>query len=108
MKYAVRIMPEAYDALASNASWWADNRSRDQAMLWYDGFIAKLETLADMPLSHPIANENDVFSFELKELHFGLGSGTTHRALFRIVGTTVEVLTIRHAAQSDLASGDLP
>ena len=107
MKYDVLIMPEAYAALSQNTSWWAENRSRKEAVRWYDGFLAKLNSLSEMPQSHPVADENSTFSFELREMLFGLGRRPTHRALFRITGSTVEVLTIRHVAQRALDLDDL-
>ncbi len=107
MKYSVRIMPEAYHELEASAVWWAEHRSSEEALRWYDGFVAKLESLQSMPESHSLARENPRVAFDLRELHYGLGSGTTHRALFRIIGTTVEVLTIRHHAQRDLTADDV-
>ena len=106
MNYSVRILPEAYEALEASAVWWADHRSSDEALRWYDGFIAKLESLDHMPESHPLARENPRVAFELRELHYGLGSRTTHRALFQIIGTTIEVLSVRHVAQADITPDD--
>ena len=100
-------MPEAYHELEASAAWWAENRSSEEALRWYDGFIEKLESLQRMPESHVLARENPRVAFELRELHYGLGSGTTHRAVFRIVGTTVEVLSVRHVAQADINPDDL-
>ena len=107
MKYNVRIMPEANHELEASASWWSEHRSSEEALRWYDGFVAKLDSLQNMPESHSLAHENPRVSFELRELHYGLGSRTTHRALFRIVGTTVEVLSVRHVAQADISPDDL-
>lgn len=107
MKFGVLIMPEAYAALSENAVWWAKNRSRDEARRWYDGILASLENLGDMPLSHPLADENSIFAFELREMLFGLGRRPTHRALFRINGSVVEVLTIRHVAQQAIRPNEL-
>ncbi len=98
MAYQVRITSRGYEDQRAIVRWWADNRSADQAAAWYDGLLAKIQSLSSMPESHPFAGENPRVSFELRELHYGLGSHTTHRALFRIVGTTVEVLTVRHVA----------
>ncbi len=107
MTYHVRITTRGYEDLRAIVRWWADNRSADQAAEWYDGIIAKIESLSSMPESHPLARENPRASFELRELHYGLGSSTTHRAPFRIVGTTVEILTVRHVAQADVDPDDL-
>ena len=107
MKYHVRIMPEAYHNLATSASWWAEHRSPEEALRWYDGFVAKLGLLQSMPESYSLARENLRVAFDLRELHYGVGSGTTHRALFRIIGTTVEVLSVRHVAQADIDPDNL-
>ena len=107
MTYQVRITSRGYEDLRAIIRWWADNRSADQAAEWYEGLLAKIQSLSSMPESHPFARENPRVAFELRELHYGLGSGTTHRALFRIVGTTVEVLSVRHVAQADINPDDL-
>ncbi len=107
MTYQVRITSRGYDDLRAIIRWWAENRSAHQAAQWYDGILAKIESLSSMPQSHPFARENTRVAFELRELHYGLGSGSTHRALFRIVGTTVEVLSVRHVAQADIKPDDL-
>ena len=44
---------------------------------------------------------------EFHDETYGLGSRPTHRAVFAIRPDMVLVLTIRHAAQADLAEGDL-
>jgi hypothetical protein len=54
-----------------------------------------------------LASENDEFSYELRELHYGLGLHPTHRAVFTIVSDIVVVLTIRHGAQRPLSPGDI-
>ena len=46
--------------------------------------------------------------FEIRQLVYGLGRKRTHRAIFTIRPDQVVVLTIRHLAQSDLGSEDLP
>ena len=107
MTHDVRIMPEAYEALIANAAWWANHHSSAQALEWYESFIEALRSLSHMPESHSLARENVKTSYELRELHFSLGKHPTHRALFRISGKTVEVLTVRHVAQRDLAEDDL-
>jgi plasmid stabilization system protein ParE len=101
MKYSVRIMPEAYDALAQNATWWAVNRSQKQAMEWFDQFIESLQSLGEMPESHSLARENVKTDYELREMLFSIGRKPTHRALFRVVGNTIQVLTIRHVSQDE-------
>lgn len=62
----------------------------DQAVRWYEGIFKAIESLSLMPKSYAFARENSKTSFDLRELHFGLVA--THRVLFRVVGSTVEVL----------------
>ena len=108
MNYHLKIADEAADLLFSIARWYAESsQSLDVAVKWYDGFIDELETLEQDPRLGSPAPENDLFDFELRELHYGSGKRLTHRALYRIVGHTVEVLTIRHHAQQPLGPGDL-
>ena len=51
--------------------------------------------------------EHDVFSFEARELIYGLARRKTHRAIFEIRGDEVIVHCIRHLAQQPLTSDDL-
>jgi len=108
MKYFLKITDEAADLLFSAAKWYAEtSQSLEVASAWYDGFLDELESLEDNPLSGSLAPERHLFDFELREVYYGSGRRVTHRALYRIVGNTVEVLSIRHHAQRPLRSGDL-
>ena len=108
MNYRLHITDEAAELLQSNARWYAEtSQSLDIAAAWYDGFISLLESLEQNPRLGSVAPENDKFEFELRELCYGSGKRLTHRALYRIVGDTVEVLSIRHHAQRPISPGDL-
>jgi plasmid stabilization system protein ParE len=74
---------------------------------WAAGLVAEIEALVENPHRHALAHEADELAIELRELHYGSGRRPTHRALFRIKGDAVEVLTIRHAAQRDVTAADL-
>jgi len=108
MNLPVIIMPEAEQNLWDAAQWWATNRSIAQAQRWYDGFVDMLESLADQPQRCPLARENGDFPYELRELHYGIGSRPTHRALFTVRPDAVVVLSIRHGSQRDVTPDDLP
>jgi len=107
MSRPVILQPEAEDQLVASARWWADQRSAEQAHRWYAGFLETIETLADNPERCPLARENAAFPYELRELHYGLGSRPTHRALFTIRPDAVVVLSVRHATQRDVTPEDL-
>ena len=87
--------------------WWSENRSRQQAAEWLEGFQGALRLLAHNPERWTPPAEYDVFPFEALELTYGLGRRKTHRAVFEIRGDEVIVHCIRHLAQQPLTSDDL-
>jgi hypothetical protein len=108
MKYYLKIADEAAGLLLSSARRYAEtSQSLDIAVKWYDGFIDELEKLEQNPWLGSLAPEDSLYDFELRELLYGSGKRLTHRALYRIVGHKVEVLTIRHHAQRPLGPRDL-
>ena len=103
--YQVLIMPLAEKQLDEIASWYAESYPAVAAE-WYSGFRRRIRELCDNPLQHALAQEHGLFPFEIRTLLYGSGRKKTHRAIFRIVGETVEVLAIRHLAQQDLNPED--
>jgi plasmid stabilization system protein ParE len=108
MNYEVLVTDRAAEELESAARWWAEHRSAAQAERWYDGFVEAILSLAEAPERCAIARERGRFPFEIRQLVYSLGRRPTRRAVFTIRQDKVIVLTIRHLAQDDLGSGDLP
>jgi hypothetical protein len=54
-----------------------------------------------------MARESKAFGFGIRELHYGLHTKATHRAIFEIRGDEVIVYSIRHLAQRDLTPEDV-
>ena len=108
MSYRLKITDEAADRLLAAAKWYAEtSQSFAIATAWYDGFLDELDTLEQNPFRGSLAAENELFDFELREIYYGSGRRLTHRALYRIVLNTVEVLSIRHHAERPLRRDDL-
>jgi hypothetical protein len=108
MAYHLKFTDEAADLLLSHARWYLEtSHSLAAAVAWYDGFLDELEALEQNPWRGCVAAENDLFDFEMRELYYGSGKRLTHRAIYRIVGNVIEVLTIRHHAQRPLDPGDV-
>jgi plasmid stabilization system protein ParE len=107
MTYAVVTTERAAGEIEEAAAWWARERSVEQADRWYQGIRAAIAGLAASPEALPVAAEQGQFPYEIRELHYGLGSSPTHRVIFTIVRETVLVLTVRHAAQRPLTREDL-
>lgn len=93
--------------IEDSADWWARERSAEQAHRWYQGIRAAIDGLARSPQARPVAAERDLYSYEIRELHYGLGSRPTHRMIFTVVSKTVLVLAVRHAARRPLRPEDL-
>lgn len=107
MRYTVVTTERAAREIEEAAAWWARERSVEQAEQWYLGIRAAIANLATSPERWAIAAERQRFPYEIRELHFGLGSRPTHRVLFTIVKETVLVLTVRHAAQDRIRPKDI-
>lgn len=107
MKFRVILTEPAAAAIEESAVWWARERSVEQASRWYDGIRAAIASLDEHPERCPPAAEDDQFPYDLRELHFGLGSRPTHRVVFTIVKQHVVVLADRHAAQRYLRPRDV-
>jgi len=107
MKLPIILSERAEKQLENSARWWAENRSFEQAERWHAGFVRSLKSLTKLPDRCPLAAENVEFSFEVRELRYGLGNRPTHRALFTIRPDRVYVLLIRHLAQRDVSPDDL-
>ena len=106
MTYRVVISEPAEQELEAAVRWWAKNRSQEQALRWYDGFLEAMRSLAQNPHRCPRAREDHLFSAEIREFHYGLSARATHRAVFTLLHDVVLVLTIRHVAQADLTADD--
>jgi len=107
MRYQIVLSPKAEQQLEDNTAWWAENRSPEQAERWFAGFVRSIKSLSQSPDRCPQAAENPEFPFDVRELHYGLGKRSTHRALFTIRRRMVYVLLVRHVAQSDVSLEDL-
>ena len=106
MKLPVTISDRAFGELNAAYEWWAKNRSADQALDWYNGFIALIKTLNDNPTQWPLALENDEFPFELRQRNYGSERRLTHRAVFTVRPDMIFVLRIRHLAQDKISPDD--
>jgi plasmid stabilization system protein ParE len=106
MTLAVFLTDRADRDLVQACTWWAENRSAEQAERWYDGFSRAILSLATNPERCPLAPENEALRYEVRQLSYGLGRRPTHRAVFTIRGNMVLILRVRHLAQQPLSPGD--
>ena len=87
--------------------WWANNRSPEQAGLWYRAISKRMRALATTAQRYALARENYRFPFEVRQMMFGVGRRPTHRVLFTIRDDDVYVIAVRHVSQRLLKPEDL-
>lgn len=107
MNYRIAFTKQAESQLDEAKQWWSQHRSPEQAARWYSGFSDAIFSLERNPQRCILAAENASFPYEIRELHFGLGSRPTHRAVFTIRPEIILILAVRHVAQSDIEPDDL-
>jgi plasmid stabilization system protein ParE len=107
MTHRVTFTSKANRELSEAALWWAANRSTEQAARWLEEIQAAIATLAENPERYPLAREEDLFPFPLRQLLFSIGKRPTHRILYRVREDEVLIYGIRHVRQSDLTPNDL-
>ena len=106
MTFRVSLSSRAELQLYTNAIWWAENRSTEQAVRWLDGFQRELRSLTDDPSQWPPAPESEVLPFAARQMPYGSARRKTHRAIFEVRGDEVIVHAIRHLAQEALSAED--
>ena len=106
MIYGVTLTSRVELQLYTNALWWSENRSTEQAIRWLDGFQRELQGLSKNPDQWPLASESEVLPFVARQTLYGLTRTKTHRAIFEVRGNEVIVHAIRHLAQDTLSTMD--
>jgi plasmid stabilization system protein ParE len=107
MNFHVVVYPQAEEDIDRNTEWWAKHHSATQAQKWHQAIYDAIYDLDKFPESHSLAPENPEFPYELRELHCGLGSRPSYRAVFTIKRNEVHVLTVQRATQDRLHSDDV-
>lgn len=104
MTYRIIIEPTAEREIRSAVRWKTENASPTVAARWYNGLIQKIDTLRRHPTRCPLADENDKFPEEIRELLYGRGGKRVHRhrIIFTIREDTVHILYVRHTARDEL------
>ena len=107
MSRQIPVTAAARRDIEEGAAWWAEHRSFPQAIRWLRQIEDRIATLSEHAERCELAHEASRFSFELRELLFGTGYRPTHRILFRIDGSIVEILAVRHMSRIDISPDDL-
>jgi len=93
--------------LVRMAEWWADHRSADQALRWFEEIEATIESLGEQQAIHSAAPDLERFPFKVYQKLFGIGRHYTHRILYRIEEAEIVIIDVYHIGQKPLELGDL-
>lgn len=107
MSRVVQLLPRAAVQLHESASWWAQNRSVDQAARWLTKIEIAIAALATEAERHPLARESEAVSVVLHQMNFGVSGQPTHRVLYSFDENNVTVFAVRHLSQSDLTQRNI-
>jgi plasmid stabilization system protein ParE len=101
--FRVLIEPRAEQDIAHAARWIRDqSKTTSTALRWARGIRSKIAALSTNPQRCPIDPDSDAYGEVVRVLLHGKRHGK-YRILFAVRGTTVHVLTVRHAARRSLA-----
>ena len=107
MAYTVTPTPALLDAVDRQEQWYRRHRTAAHADRWYDAVFVALDELAGMPESYALCLDPAVQDRDLREKYFGAAGADTHRLIFRVAGSAVEVFTVRGFGQDELTPRDL-
>lgn len=93
MEFRLVITDRALDDLRSIRDFIARD-SVDRAAEFLERLLQSLDALEQFPRGFPLAIENDLVPYELRQWVFG-----QYRVLYRVVGKKVEILHVRHGAR---------
>ncbi|MCW3052071.1 MAG: plasmid stabilization system protein [Chthonomonadales bacterium] len=100
-EYKIILQPEAMEDIETAYNYIGRQKSIEAAHTWARGLMDAINSLGIMPHRCPLARENPVFPYEIRQLLYGKGS-RTYRIIFTIQEDTVSILHIRSSAQDDL------
>ena len=106
MAFRVELSPRAFDDLDEIARYIQQQSSFEQAEEWFNGIMAAIHTLEDMPSRSPVADESEELGQEVRLLLFGKRN-RKYKVYYsirqRTVSTgTVQVFHVRHWARRSL------
>jgi plasmid stabilization system protein ParE len=93
MTFRVVITDRALDDLRAIRDFIARD-SVDRAAEFLEKLLRGLDALEQFPQGFPLAIENELVPYELRQWPFG-----QYRVLYRVTGQRVEILHVRHGAR---------
>ena len=95
MTFGVDITSEAARDADSILEWLLSQHAGETGIKWFRAMEEAIASLAEFPKRCPLAPENKMFPFEVRQLLYG-HQPHVYRILFTVQASTVYVLHIRH------------
>lgn len=100
MAFRVLVDPAAISE-ADETFLWLRRRAPGEAVRWFHGLRAAIDSLQEMPTRCALAPESLALRRSVRQLLFGKPPDV-YRVLFVVVNDEVRVLRIRHGARGQL------
>lgn len=97
--FEVVLTPKAESDLQQSVDWWGQHHSLNEAERWYNGILATIESLSNLPHRCPLVRNTKCLGREVRQLLYGVSSKLTHRIYFGIDGDTVTVYRVLATSQ---------
>ena len=78
MKREVFLTKTAKRQMNAAADWYAE-QNPSVADTWFNGLLARVNSLDDNPLQYALARKSEFLPVELRQMLYGSGKRTTHR-----------------------------
>ena len=104
MAFRVELEPQAFADLDAIATYIRERSSFRQAERWFNGILAAIRSLSEMPERCPVAEESSLLGAEVRVLLFGRTS-RQYKIYFAVhnspLDQRVRVFHIRHWARRE-------
>jgi plasmid stabilization system protein ParE len=101
MTFRVEITLTAEQEGNEILSWLLSEHAGETGLRWFEALQDAIASLGEFPNRCPLAPENTVFPFEVRQLLYGK-KPHVYRILFTIENQTVFVLHIRHGRRQPI------
>ena len=106
MNFKLRILPRAERDVQQIFDFISE-RSSTGAVRWWKAFHEAACRAASSPHAYPVAAEQLISSFELRQFLFKTRRGRAYRGVFALVDDEVRILRVRGPGQASLTDDEL-
>ncbi len=106
MNFKLRILPRAERDVQQIFNDISE-RSSTGAQRWWTAFHEAARCVASSPHAYPVAAEQLISSFELRQFLFKTRRGRTYRGVFAVVNHEVRIVRVRGPGQGPLTDDEL-